>query len=150
MGRHALDFAASLQAYPNIRTAAEIIGVAPSTLSRRSDVSTEGRGERDRVLSPAEVLRVATIYRKRSLNEVAQALINHARDVSEDEASRIEEEVEQFFETRDLPEARKADLLDLARRLLPPALYERVEVALSETEPALPDVVMGYPPTPES
>src|SRR5438874_12582321 len=78
--RHrAQDRSPSLQAYPNLTAAAEILGVSASTLSRRGDLATEHRGERDIVIAPADVLRLAVIYRKRSLNDVAQALLDHAR-----------------------------------------------------------------------
>jgi hypothetical protein len=139
----------SLEAYPNISTAAEILRVSASTLSRRSDLVAERRGERDLVLPAAEVLRLAAIYRKRSLNDVAEHLIELARAVSPDDVGRIEEEVESFFDGRGVSDARIEDFLALARRLLPSSLYDTVEAAVRESDAELPDALIGYPPVPE-
>lgn len=84
----------SLAPYPTMSQAAKMLGVAPSTLSRRPDVVTHARGDRDTVLLPAEVLRLGRIYRKRSINEVAADLVDHAAQHGE----RIEDEVDEFFE----------------------------------------------------
>jgi hypothetical protein len=150
MDHGATDFTASLEAYPNIRAAAELIGVSPSTLSRREDLGAEHRGERDRVLRPAEVLRLAAIYRKRSLNDVAQELIDHARKASPDEAPRVEKEVEAFFEGRLMPDNSHSEFLALARRLLPAWLYRKVEETVTERDTDLTDALVGYPPAPKS
>jgi hypothetical protein len=150
MDNRATDHAASLEAYPNIRAAAALIGISASTLSRREDLLAEHRGERDRVLPAAEVLRLAAIYRKRSLNDVAQDLIDHVRAESPDEAARVEEEVEAFFEGRTISENRRDEFLLLARRLLPASLYKEVEATVTEQHTALPDALIGYPPVPKS
>jgi hypothetical protein len=142
------DTTESLQAYPNIRAAAEILGVSASTLSRRQDVSTERRGERDVVLAPGEVLRLAGIYRKRSLNDVAHDLLEHARPAGPDEQRRVEEEVEAYFEANTIT-AQREELLRLARRMLPPDLYEQIEASLGREARDLPDRIQGYPPLPE-
>jgi len=143
------EYAASLLAYPNLRRAAEILGVASSTLSRRDDVDSERRGERDRALPAAEVLRLGTIYRKRSLNDVAQDLVELARREAPDDAARVEEEVESFFGARALTEKRRESFLETARRLLPPGLYKAVAETVSNTEDApLPDALMGDMPLP--
>ena len=150
MDHRAMDRAASLQAYPNIRAAAKIIDVSASTLSRRADLVAERRGERDRVLPATEVLRLAAVYRKRSLNDVAQDLINHAAETSPEEAARVEEEVEAFFEDRVISEDRRDEFLALARRLLPASLYKQVEGTVSEQGAALPDALIGFQPVPKS
>lgn len=150
MDRPTPNPAASLQAYPNIRTAAEIIGVSASTLSRRADLFAERRGERDRVLPATEVLRLAAIFRKRSLNDVAQDLIDHVARTSAGEATRVEEEVEVFFEGRTISDDRRDEFLALARRLLPASLYKEVEATVSEQGTALPEALIGYPPVPKS
>lgn len=144
-----LDEGSSLEAYPNISAAAEMLGVAPSTLSRRGDLVTQRRGERDIVLPAAEVLRLAMIYRKRSLNDVAYRLIDHARTVSTDDTSRIEGEIESFFEGRSSEEY-KMEFLAAARRLLPRSLYDAVEAAVVQGDAELPDALIGYPPVPHS
>jgi hypothetical protein len=140
----------SLRAYPNIRAAARMLSVAPSTLSRRVDLRSERRGERDRVLPPSEVLRLATIYRKRSLNDVAQDLIEHARMSSADEGSRIEEEVEAFFEEQVGSEEAREEVLERARQLLPSELYEKVQASLTEPGEPLPESFSGYLPLPKT
>jgi hypothetical protein len=146
----ATDHDASLQAYPNLRAAADMIGVSASTLSRRKDLASESRGERDRVLRPAEVLRLASIYRQRSLNDVAQDLIDHAQTSSQEDAARVETEVEAFFERRANSESRRDEFLALARRLLPQPLYEEVEAMVADQGAKLPDALIGYPPVREA
>lgn len=143
--------ATSLRAHPNTRAAAKMLGIAPSTLSRRGDLSTERRGERDRVLAPGEVLRLATVYRKRSLNDVARDLIELAREESSPEdAGAVENEVESFFEGRVLSGEDRDEFLATARRLLPPRLLAEVEANLRQPEDELPDSLTGYPPRPEN
>jgi hypothetical protein len=135
-----------LGAYPNLQAAAKMLKVSASTLSRRSDIVVEDRGERDRVLAPSEVLRLAGVYRKRSLNDVAQDLINHAVKDSPDDAMRVEEEVETFFEGRAMSDDRRQDFLAVARRLLPDGLYNEVESAVAEPVAELASAIIGYAP----
>lgn len=148
--RHrAQDRSPSLQAYPNLTAAAEILGVSASTLSRRGDVATEHRGERDIVIAPADVLRLAVIYRKRSLNDVAQALLDHARGAAPEDVGRVEDELETFFEERAVAETETEQFVLLARRLLPSSLVHQIETVLHERDDELPDVVQGWPPHPK-
>jgi hypothetical protein len=142
------DVTESLQAHPNIRQAAEMLDVAASTLSRRADVARERRGDRDVVLAPGEVLRLGAIYRRRSLNDLAQDLIDHAEAVGADEKRRVEEEVEAFFE-QDTVAAEREELLRLARRRLPPELVDQIEASFAREAPPLPDMIQGYPPVPD-
>lgn len=142
------DSTESLQAFPNIRKAAEILGVSASTLSRRHDLATERRGERDMALPPAEVLRLGAIYRKRSLNDVAQDLLELANAAGADEQRRVEEEIEAYFEANTVA-AQREELLRLARRLLPVELCEQVEASLAREARDLPDMIQGYPPLAE-
>lgn len=86
----------SLAPYPSMSQAAQILGVAPSTLSRRPDVSCETRGYRDLALRPAEVLRLGRVYRKRSINEVAADLVALAKLAGAE--SQVENECDEFFE----------------------------------------------------
>jgi hypothetical protein len=145
-----IDRFASLEAYPSIRLAADIIGVSPSTLSRRNDLDAERRGERDLVLRPSKVLRLASIYRKRTLNDVAQDLIETARKISSSDAAQVEQEVEAFFEGLEISEENRLEFLLIARRLLPPALYKKVEEATNGNGAQLPDALIGNPPLPTS
>ncbi len=149
MDRTSPDDAISLRAYPNISSAAKIVGVAASTLSRRDDLVTESRGDRDQVLSPAEVLRLAAIYRERSLNDVAEDLIGHASGQAPEDVRSVEEAVEAFFEQRVLSAAKQAEFLGQAERLLPPRLYEEVAKVVEETAEDPPAELDGSPPMPE-
>lgn len=148
MPRHP-DNTESLRAHPNIRAAAKMLGVSASTLSRRQDLASEHRGERDVVLAPAEVLRLGTIYRKRSLNDIARDLLEHARTAGPDEQRRVEDEIEAFFEASSGSADQREQLVTLARRLLPPDLCEQIETVLEERGGELPDTIQGYPPLPE-
>ncbi len=136
----------SLQAHPNITTAARIVGVSPATISRRDDLISERRGERDVVLAPAEVLRLALVYRKRSLNEVAEALIALAGEHGPNAARRVEDEIEQFVETHQEPSIDNDEFLATAKRLLPASLYASVEHTLNIGQGERPRAIVGYKP----
>ncbi len=145
----AAERAASLRAYPNISATAKMLGVAPSTLSRRDDLPTESRGDRDLVLAPGEVLRLATVYRKRSLNDVAQDLIDLARESSPEDAGRVEDAVESFFEGQVASTKEREEFLATARRLLPAGVLAEVEASLVVPSKELPDFLTGHPPRPQ-
>jgi hypothetical protein len=138
----------SLEGYPNLSAAAVMLGVSVSTLSRRDDLTAERRGERDVVLPAGEVLRLAAVYRKRSLNDVAQALLAYVQTTSQTDVSKIEGEIESFFEAR-AARGRHEDFIDTARRLLPAPLVSEIERSLSEGTDELPDLVQGYVPEPK-
>lgn len=75
----------SLSGLPTLSQVARILGIAPSTLSRRRDLVFERRGTRDYVFRRGEVLRLARIYRKRSIADVRhdlEALAEARRGVS--------------------------------------------------------------------
>jgi hypothetical protein len=137
-----------LWAYPNIRAAAALIGVAASTISRRGDLRYLERGDRDKVLAPAEVMRLASIYMQRSLNDVAQELIEGVASRDAGAAAEVTEEVERFFEeSRETPEKRERFLAE-ARRLLPADLYGQVESAVDTEAPDPPGELDGQHPGP--
>jgi hypothetical protein len=141
----------SLKGYPNISAAAAMLGVSVATLSRRDDLARLRRGDRDIALAPGEVLRLASIYRKRSLNDVAQGLLDHAEQTAPEELGAVEAEVERFFEERAPAREEKERFRELARQLLPADLAGRVEAILDEKGEALPDMVQGYmQPPPQS
>jgi hypothetical protein len=148
MDRTAARRADSLRAYPNIRAAAKMLDVAASTLSRRGDLVAEARGERDQVLPPGEVMRLAGIYRKRSLNDVAQDLIDLARESSPEDATRVEAEIESYFEAQAIGPGERERFLESARRLLPPELVRQVEAVMAEEADDLPKALTGHPPLP--
>lgn len=139
------DRAESLHAYPTLRAAAKFLGVAPSTLSRRSDLRSLRRGERDFVLTPGEVMRLAVIYRKRSLNEVAADLIKHAAQFGTEEADRTEDAVEAFFDARAQSESVEEFLLQ-ARRHLAAELYAEVERTVRAGDGERPTEIVGNVP----
>jgi hypothetical protein len=139
----------SLKAYPNMRVAAEILGVAASTLSRRKDIKVEARGARDRVLSAGEMLRLGSIFRKRSLNDVAYDLLEHAQRSAPEDAGRVQEEIEEYFDSEIVGETSREQLVTLAHRMLSATLCEQIEAELSTDRTPLPDVIQGYFPTPE-
>lgn len=140
-----IDRDRSLAGYPSLSAAAAMIGVATSTLSRRADIDAHDRGARDRVLAPGEVLRLATIYRTRSLNEVAGGLIEYAEQHAPGESERIEAEVEAFFADRsyDGDSRRSDDLLDELRAHLPSELYAEVEERIRESAARKPSAIVG-------
>lgn len=148
MNPFAANTGASLRAYPNIATAAKILDVSASTLSRREDLRTESRGERDRVLAAGEVLRLAKVYRLRSINDVAQDLIDLAAEASPEEAAEVDREIEAWFEAGAIIDADRARFVELACALLPPALYAKVKEALEEETEPLPDGIVGERPLP--
>lgn len=143
------DREASLRGYPNLSEAARILGVSTATLSRRKDLQREQRGERDQVLAAGEVLRLATIYRKRSLNGVAQDLLDLSGRSGDEEHRGVEERIEQFFEDRALNSEDLKAFIATARRVLPQDLYSKVEQTLRESDERPPALISGYPPLPE-
>ncbi|MGH2936551.1 MAG: hypothetical protein ACRDPE_00330 [Solirubrobacterales bacterium] len=143
------DRGVSLRGYPNLSEAARILGVSTATLSRRKDLKREHRGERDHVLRPGEVMRLAAVYRKRDLNDVAQDLIDLAGEAGDDVRRAVEEELEVFFEDRALrPEGIEA-FLETARRILPQDVYDTVEASVSAEGSELPPLIAGLVHEPE-
>jgi hypothetical protein len=116
----------SLLAYPTLTEAARLLGVSASTLSRRSDLVHERMGERDKRVSAREVMRLAAVYRKRSLGEVAVDLIASARERSPAYTEHVQEEIERFFEDRSAVTQSESAFLAEAKRALPADLYEQV------------------------
>lgn len=147
-GDDRLAGAESLESYPNISAAAAMLGVSASTISRRRDLRAEARGERDRVMAPGEVLRLGRVFRKRSINDVAQALLEHAEPFGQEAKARIEREIEAHFD--EYPVAAQVDELRvLARRLLPSELADQVEANLDAAVGGMPTLVEGYIPLAE-
>src|SRR4051794_6575122 len=102
-----------LTGYPTLSAAATMLGVSASTLSRREDLKAEPRGERDKVLRAAEVMRLAVVYRRRSLNEVAADLLAYARKHAPSSVELIDEEIESFVEQLAQPKTEVDQLLEL-------------------------------------
>ena len=140
--------AESLEAYPNISAAAKMLGVSASTISRRRDLRAETRGERDRVLAPGEVLRLGRIFRKRSINDVAQSLLEYAEQFGQEVKAQVEREIEAHFDEYTIV-ARVDELRMLARQLLPRELADEVEASLDAPTGGMPTLVEGYVPLTE-
>jgi hypothetical protein len=138
----------SLNAYPNITEASKMLGVSASTLSRRGDLAGEPRGERDVVLAPGEVLRLGAIYRKRSLNDVAEALLDFAERADPQERRIVEAELEAYFAGHTVAGERQ-ELLRRARRLLDQEGVAELEAILARAPDPLPDMIEGYVPIAE-
>src|ERR1700677_3951309 len=120
----ALDI--SLLAYPTLTEAAGLLGVSASTLSRRDDLVVERMGERDKRVPAGEVMRLASVYRKRSLGEVAADLIGRARESSPESVGHGQEGGERFFEKSMPGVPSESEFLAEAERALPADLYEQV------------------------
>ena len=116
----------SLLAYPTLTEAARLLDVSASTLSRRDDLVVERMGERDKRIPAGEVMRLAVVYRKRSLDEVAADLIARVRESSPQHAEHVQGEVERFFEQREPPVLLDGAFLAEAERALPAELYKQV------------------------
>jgi hypothetical protein len=100
------------------------------------------------VLAPGEVLRLGAIYRKRSINDLAQELIDRAEAIDAHEGRRVEEAVEAFFEQNTVM-AEREELLRLARRRLPTELVDEIEASLARVARPLPDMIYGASPLPD-
>ena len=137
----ALDI--SLLAYPTLTEAARLLGVSASTLSRRDDLVVERMGERDKRVPAGEVMRLASVYRKRSLGEVAADLIGRARESSPQYVEHVQEEVERFFE-KSMPAVRsESEFLAEAERALPADLYEQVRRVYQASEGSRPPALVS-------
>jgi hypothetical protein len=133
----------SLLAYPTLTEAARLLGVSASTLSRRDDLVCERMGERDKRLAAEEVMRLAAVYRKRSLGEVAADLIGRARERSPQYVEHVAEEVERFFEQSEPATPSESEFLAEAERALPAELYEQVRRVYRSSEGARPPALVS-------
>jgi len=131
----------SLLAYPTLTETAGLLGVSASTLSRRDDLVCERMGERDKRIPVGEVLRLAVVYRKRSLGEVAADLISRARKHSPRDADHVQEEIERFFEQSESPALSDSAFLAEAKRALPAEMYEQVRRVCEASEGSSPALV---------
>ena len=131
----------SLLAYPTLTETARLLGVSASTLSRRDDLVCERMGERDKRIPAGEVMRLAAVYRKRSLGEVAADLIGRAREGSPRDAEHVQEEIERFFEQSGSPAVSEGAFLAEAKRALPAELYEQVRRVYGASEGSSPALV---------
>src|ERR1700690_1192243 len=118
----------SLLAYPTLTEAARLLGVSASTLSRRDDLVCERMGERDKRIPAGEVMRLAVVYRKRSLGEVAAGPIGRALESSPRDAEHVQEEIELFFEQSESSALPEGNFFTEAKRMLPAERFEQVRL----------------------
>lgn len=129
--------------YPSLRRAAAILGVDPSTLSRRQP-PFEPVGSEKRIPAWA-VMDQAAHFNKRYLNEVAFDLVAVAEEQSPDAVEAIEEEITDWLKSREEPGASPA-WLEEAQRYLPAALYMQVQEAYEAAQAGASAGLSGPPP----
>jgi hypothetical protein len=126
-----------VEAYPSLRVAAKLIGVSPSTLSRRVDVVRVSAANQERI--PAgEVVRLAAIYRRARVSRVAATLVERAASAGAEAQERVGAEVDRAMEQVPVssPGPGVAAFIIEARRRLPEDLAAQVEAALKrDVEP---------------
>lgn len=122
-----------VEAYPPLRFAAKLVGVSPSTLSRRRDIERIAAGRETRI--PAgEVVRLAYEYRQRRVSRVAGELVEHAARSAPEVRDVVAREVDEAIEREepgDLQIPGAAAFVAQAHRLLPAALARQVEATLA-------------------
>ncbi len=120
-----------VEAYPSLRAAAKLIGVSPSTLSRRADVVRVSAANQERI--PAgEVVRLAAIYRRARVSRVAAALVERAAGAGAEAQELVGAEVDHAMEQVPVPSASPgvAAFITEAHRRLPEALAAQVEATV--------------------
>jgi hypothetical protein len=126
--------------WPSLRSAATIVGVNASTLSRR-DVPTTQAGSEQRV-APVTVMELGDHYRRRPIGEVAAELVDVARAGARtpDEVEQVEHQVADYLD-RTRAEARanvRAETagdawLAEAKLRLSPELFDQVRAVVGGT-----------------
>jgi|SRR5674476_1692554 hypothetical protein len=120
-----------VEAYPSLRAAAKLIGVSPSTLSRRPGVVRVSAANQERI--PAgEVVRLAAIYRRRRVSRVAAALVERAASAGPEAQELVGAEVDRAMEQVPVssPGPDIGAFITEARRRLPEELAAQVEATL--------------------
>ena len=119
---------ALLAAYPTLRQAARMVGVSPSSLSRRNLPVEHVAGVGDK-LRPRLVLELAAYYRRRDEYEVGGALVDYAQTHAPDYLGEVEHEIDAYFKDTSKRDAslETGRFLEDARRRLPAKLYAQVE-----------------------
>lgn len=136
-----------VEAYPPLRLAAKLIGVSASTLSRRADIERIDAGREVRIPA-AEVVRLASEYRKRGVSRVAGELVERAAPMGADVQQLVGLEVDEALrheEPRHLEIPDAASFVAHAHRLLPAALARQVEATLG-AEKELGSSAVGWSP----
>lgn len=134
VGQQAVD----VRAYPTLTEAALMIGVSPSTLSRRKRLKNEQSGGRDRRLRPRVVLSEASHFGRRSLAAVGESLIAYAVENVQEAETAVRNEVSSFLgraggaPTIEVEfDVDVDEFLENARRILPADLVASIEEHLA-------------------
>lgn len=121
-----------LNAYPNLKQAARILDVSCTWLACREDVKERAtQRASERVLPPDLLLELASCYRTRRLSAVASDLLDLAVENASEYVDEVEDEIDAALSALRAPVAIPdgAEFLRVAKRSLPPELYEQVERA---------------------
>ena len=111
-----------------------MLGVSPSTLSRRDDLDLRPAGRQEQRLAPSTVIRLAHEYRRWIVDAVAYDLIEFARSRDASLVPMIEEVIDNTYRGITSPATFSAEsFLAAAREMLPEDLYTQVCLAV-ETE----------------
>lgn len=125
-----------------------MLGVSPSTLSRRGDLELRPAGRQEQRVAPGVVIRLAHEYRKRIVDAVAFDLVEFARSRDVRLVPRVEAAIDSIYRDTPSPATFSAkSFLAAARDLLPEGLYAQVCSAL-EAEGASRGVIGAIRPTP--
>jgi hypothetical protein len=126
------------RAWPNLRRAASILKVNPSSLSRRGELLWTAFGSEHR-LSPGQVLSLADYYGRRPIREVAFDLLRTAESQADGEIiDAVEWEIEAYFQARDEPSTDGMPWLAQAQAALPPAAFNEVMSIVERERPPHP------------
>jgi hypothetical protein len=124
--------AEKLNAYPNLKQAARILNVSSTWLACHEDVKERAiQRASERVLPPDLLLELASRYRTRRLGAVASDLLDLAVKNAPEYVDEVEDEIDAALSALRAPVAipDAAEFLRVAKRSLPPELYEQVERA---------------------
>jgi hypothetical protein len=114
-----------------------MLGVAPSTLSRRTDLVTQRAGAQELRVSPGTVIRLARLYRRRVVDEVGFALVAHATEHAPERVAAVENEIDRTLAVTGPPSSVAPEaFLQAAEAYLPPELYELVVNAVTGAGPS--------------
>jgi len=118
----------TVPAWPNQTEAAQILGISEPTLLRRG-LPHESAGAREKRYAPVTVLRAVGYFKKTTLAEAAQAVVDVAQAKYPTLVDEITEEVEQAVAELCADESRELtdDVLTELKRILPTRYHQKVE-----------------------
>jgi hypothetical protein len=120
-----------VRSLPTLSQAAQFVGLDTGGMSRivRSlGIEPQRWGRRDKHLSAAQVLQIARVAQRASLEEVAGSILEWAEQNHPDAAQRTTTEIDAFFTELPAPTATPADeFIAELRAALPPGWAEKAE-----------------------